>query len=482
MPGCADLLPGTMQFCAKLSLMVLCAVAVRWTIAKHGYSGCNKPPMFGDFEAQRHWMEITVNLPTSQWYKNSTDNDLLYWGLDYPPLTAYHSFLCGLVAKWINPEWVALNDSRGLQNDQHKLFMRYSVVVADLLIYVPACVLCFLIRRPFSDNDKLKGIGVLLLQPGLALIDHGHFQYNGISLGLTLLAACALARRQDLVGAVLFCLALNYKQMELYHAMPFFCYLLGSCFKLSLPRGNLKLMMLAMVVVISFALCWLPFLNDVDTARSVLLRLFPFGRGLYEDKVANVWCSLSVVIKLKQLFTLDRIVLLCLVSTLVMLLPSSVHLLWKPSIQRFRLALVNASLVFFLFSFQVHEKSILIAVIPACLLVVDHPLVVTWFISISTFSMLPLLVKDGLLVPSVAASILCYEFIRVTLRPLLEQTWLIKALYTLSMCGAVVLAVMSQALAPPQKLPDLYTLLITTYSCGHFVAFLAYFHFLQFTA
>jgi len=47
--------------------------------------------MFGDYEAQRHWMELTNHLPTRQWYTY----DLQYWGLDYPPLTAYHSWLCG---------------------------------------------------------------------------------------------------------------------------------------------------------------------------------------------------------------------------------------------------------------------------------------------------------------------------------------------------------------------------------------------------
>lgn len=57
--------------------------------------GYNDPPKYGDFEAQRHWMEITVNLPISEWYYNTTDNDLDYWGIDYPPLSAYHSWLCG---------------------------------------------------------------------------------------------------------------------------------------------------------------------------------------------------------------------------------------------------------------------------------------------------------------------------------------------------------------------------------------------------
>ena len=51
--------------------------------------------MLSNFKAQRHWMEITYNLKISQWYVNSTENDLNYWGLDYPPLTAYHSYVLG---------------------------------------------------------------------------------------------------------------------------------------------------------------------------------------------------------------------------------------------------------------------------------------------------------------------------------------------------------------------------------------------------
>ena len=54
-------------------------------------SGFGKPPMHGDFEAQRHWMEITNHLGPSLWYFY----DLQYWGLDYPPLTAYHSWVAG---------------------------------------------------------------------------------------------------------------------------------------------------------------------------------------------------------------------------------------------------------------------------------------------------------------------------------------------------------------------------------------------------
>ncbi|XP_013406079.1 dolichyl pyrophosphate Man9GlcNAc2 alpha-1,3-glucosyltransferase, partial [Lingula anatina] len=80
----------------KIVLVVLVATVVRWCVSLNSHSGQGKPPMFGDYEAQRHWMEITVNLPPKEWYFNSSANDLQYWGLDYPPLTAYHSWLCGM--------------------------------------------------------------------------------------------------------------------------------------------------------------------------------------------------------------------------------------------------------------------------------------------------------------------------------------------------------------------------------------------------
>ena len=34
-----------------------------YSVGLHGHSGEGKPPMYGDFEAQRHWMEITVRRP-----------------------------------------------------------------------------------------------------------------------------------------------------------------------------------------------------------------------------------------------------------------------------------------------------------------------------------------------------------------------------------------------------------------------------------
>ena len=112
-------------------------LTLRAFVSRHAHSGQNLPPMYGDYEAQRHWQEITVNLPRQEWYCNTRSNDLNYWGLDYPPLTAYHSWLMGKIAEKINASYVALGASRGLEDDVHKVFMRATVLAADVLVYAP---------------------------------------------------------------------------------------------------------------------------------------------------------------------------------------------------------------------------------------------------------------------------------------------------------------------------------------------------------
>lgn len=167
---------------------------LRASISLHSYSGESKPPMYGDFEAQRHWQEVTVNLPISDWYENTTNNDLQYWGLDYPPLTAYHSYLCGRIAKYMNETFISLHTSRGITDSSHKNFMRNTVLFIDFLIYIPALYLCCLAvnkvllkNQNLNKNIKFVHLAVIVYYPGQILIDNGHFQYNNVSNNLILL-------------------------------------------------------------------------------------------------------------------------------------------------------------------------------------------------------------------------------------------------------------------------------------------------------
>ncbi|GFO27062.1 alpha-1,3-glucosyltransferase [Plakobranchus ocellatus] len=469
------------EFYYQLLLVVLSMLSFRLAISMWGHSGERKPPMHGDFEAQRHWMELTSNLPAKQWYVHGPDNDLQYWGLDYPPLTAYHMMIAGKIAKKYNPEMVELGKSHGIETPEVKLFMRLTVLLMDLIIFLPAVVAYFVFgqERRIDEVQVLTSVMVLAAYPGLALIDNGHFQYNNVSLGLMVMATLALTLTYDILGAILFCLALNYKQMELYHALPFFAYLLGRCVKLGLPKGLYKLSALGFVVIATFALIWSPFLTSVESAMAVLQRLFPFNRGLYEDKVANFWCSVSPFIKFKDIIDPQQMAKICMLVTSLFVLPSFIDLLRKPSITKFHFASINSSLIFFMFSFHVHEKSILIAAIPACLVIGKTPFAVIWFLMISVFSMVPLLMKDGLLIPTFVAVCIFWMGSNHFIKPTQNQRPEVVYALQLSFLGAVCLTLATIFMPPPQRFPDIFQLLIAIYSFAHFFMFTIYFHIKQ---
>jgi len=166
--------------------------------------------MFGDYEAQRHWMEITKWIPVSDWYRETGDNDLQYWGLDYPPLTAFHSRLCGEVMHFLEPDSVALHSSRGYREahlrymrcivilntlclarsaqDVHRyetpssrLYMRLLALASDFLVYHSGVIAAAFALYGSDSGAKQFGaravcIAAALFSPGLIVIDHGHFQ------------------------------------------------------------------------------------------------------------------------------------------------------------------------------------------------------------------------------------------------------------------------------------------------------------------
>ena len=87
-------------------------------------------------------------------------------------------------AHYISPAWVALDASRGIETPGSKLFMRLTVVFWDLLVYIPALIMFVRTwQGTRSQRTQEQAFLVLLLQPALLLVDHGHFQYNSVMLG-----------------------------------------------------------------------------------------------------------------------------------------------------------------------------------------------------------------------------------------------------------------------------------------------------------
>ncbi|KAF8407821.1 hypothetical protein HHK36_006957 [Tetracentron sinense] len=555
---------------ASSMFIVVFALFVRVAVSLHPYSGAGNAPKYGDYEAQRHWMEITLNLPAREWYHNSSTNDLSYWGLDYPPLTAYQSYAHALFLRFFHPDSVALFTSRGHESSFGKLLMRWTVLSSDVLLFFPAALYFISVyysgRRSGLKDGMSWHLALILLSPCLILIDHGHFQYNCISLGLTIGAVAAILSKNELVACVLFSLALNHKQVEFspwycyalasilfiscivtlimywmglcfflqmsaYFAPAFFSHLLGKCLRCRNPL--LEVSKLGLVVLGTFTLIWWPYLYSVDAflgvnarvefllfplssyllsllinnntwsmlllllIRGVLTlatdgrpivfsRLAPFERGIYEDYVANFWCTTSVLIKWKKLFTTKSLKLISFSATVSTFLPSMVQQIRAPSDQGFLYALLNSSFAFYLFSFQVHEKSILLPLLPASLLAMEEPLVYRWLTYFALFSMYPLLCRDHLILPYVALStlsiILYYSPAgrQGTRERSSPPLWKVLVISLIILCS-IVLHIVYLTFQPPERYPFLFEAVIMLLCFSQFALLTIYTNMKQWT-
>jgi len=391
-------------------LLIICiATLMRILVGQNGYSGMGKPPMFGDYEAQRHWMEITTGLPVAEWYEQGSLNDLQYWGLDYPPLTAYVSWMFGMIAKQIEPEMVALGSSHGYETESSKMFMRLTVVSCDLVVFFPALWFFISTADPSRSWSSKAGLYFLLLTAApFVLIDHGHFQYNNVSLGLSLIAASLCVRDWDLTGSMVFTLAMGFKQITFYYALPFFFYLLGKALKrYTIQMKILQIIKLGTVVILTLVVLFLPWiLNGSRSVRQVVHRMFPFDRGLFEDKAATFWCSTNILAKWRERsLTRDRLPVLAAFITLVASLPTCIDTFRRSTRESFFRALSASAFAFFLFYYQTHEKMILFPLLFELRKAREHPIRCTILGLVATISLLPLLRKDGLLLPTATLGI-----------------------------------------------------------------------------
>lgn len=457
-------------------VIIMSALLVRAAVGLGNYSGYNTPPMFGDFEAQRHWMELTIHLPISKWYYFN----LNYWGLDYPPLTAFHSYILGIIGDFINPSLFALDTSNGIENNQIKTFMRYLSIISELILYIPSILsITNLLGKKFKLNrmDQIIIACIILYQPHLILIDHGHFQYNSVMLGFFVYSLIELLKGRLILASIWFVCCINFKQMGLYYSTFIFTFILSQLTSFS------HLILIGFTVALTQFSIIIPFIKNPSSLLQILIRVFPFNRGLFEDKVANFWGTTNVLLKYKEIIDAKNLSRLSLITTLLAILPVNIVLFTKfkkfgnKSSTMVTKALIygfiNNSLAFYLFSFQVHEKSILIPLVPSTLIILIDPElidIVQWINNVGTFSLYPLLKKDGLILQYFVCTFLInwligYKLVFRNRNPIwnliIKGTYLVIFAYHIIDC----------TFDPPKAYPDLWVILNCAISFGPFMLF-----------
>lgn len=390
-----------------------------------------------DFDVHRNWLAITKQLPLSEWYFDDLDGGTRHT-LDYPPAFAWfqyllaHSPLATLLLSLFLPDddhdrcLDLLPDDDNTPSDACVAFQRITViVVGDLVLWMGAYFCCHAMH-PTETPLAVISFLLIIFNPALLWLDHVHFQYNGMLLGILLASlGCLLmgnnvVSRHDgggdgtssssswaynmyhLTGAALFALLLNMKHLYLALAPLYFCYLLERyCLTSTDSQGVTtkgflfgKFFLLAMVTVTALVLPWIPFLlvdinNPQRQLLQILSRLFPFGRGLLHDYwAANVWALYTFANKaLRAVVTrlppdipgatfLQEVAhlpepspLLCAILLFLSIIPGLQVASARLTNVKLIEAVVYVSFCYFMLAYHVHEKAILTALIPLTLLV-----------------------------------------------------------------------------------------------------------------
>ncbi|KAF3012177.1 hypothetical protein G7054_g8267 [Neopestalotiopsis clavispora] len=347
-----------------------------------------------DFEVHRNWLAITHSLPIWDWYYEKTSE----WTLDYPPFFAYFEWALSQVAKLVDPLMLRVYN---LEYDswQTVYFQRFTVIATELVLLY--ALQMFIDANHGTARKAAQAAAIsIFLSPGLLIIDHIHFQYNGCMYGI-LIASLVLAKERSglLASGLVFAALLCMKHIYAYLAPAYFVYLLR-VYCLS-PKSIFRIQFLNCVKLGTGILAILgaafgPFALK-EQLPQIMSRLFPFSRGLCHAYWApNVWAiysfmdrvlifaapRLGLPVKQEALNSVTRGLVgdtsfavlpevsarMCFALTLLFQAIPLTKLFLRPSWHAFVGATTLCGYASFLFGWHVHEKAILLVIIPFSLI------------------------------------------------------------------------------------------------------------------
>ena len=259
------------------------------------------------------------------------------------------------------------------------------------------------------------------------------------------------------LASLLFTLALHSKQTALYYAPAVFCELLGRNLEAQ------KIICLGAVVLGTSFVLWLPLLME-GASLQALKRCFPVARGVFEDKVGNAWYAAQVFLRARDRLEQSSLIKVAAAATaLCSFAPCALRCRrvargQDRSLANILRSLHVSALAFFLFSYHVHEKGILVPLYPLLPLSLAERDYAAAFSLLSAFTLLPLLHYEGLAL-AYGAAVALYVLAWYEHRP--------RKAFAAFAC-LVPLHFMPLVVPPPARYPDLYPALVALLGAAGF--------------
>ena len=292
--------------------------------------------------------------------------------------------------------------------------MRVSVIVMDLVLLYATWVYLTSMEQTLQKHTQV--FALVAFNAGLLLVDHIHFQYNGVLMGVLVLCLYGASSQQYLLLASAFSVLVLMKHLFAPLAPIIAVFLIQRhCFSVTAARRTwqcslVRFLQLAGIAVVALAAAFGPFIlqtNGLDQLAQIISRLFPFGRGLVHAYWApNIWalyCAsdklLYIIITKLNIPSLAALLrtadtgvssstaglvgdfafavlppvsaAACLGLVGLALLPAVLAVWSKPTHRTLLAALVYASMCSFMLGYHVHEKAVIIPMLLQTFLLLD---------------------------------------------------------------------------------------------------------------
>ena len=183
----------------------------------------------------------------------------------------------------------------GYESETLKVYMRLTSIFVDLVcLFIPV----YLISTHFQKKLPQLFLLIFLIKPDAILIDHGHFQYNSLILGLILLSFYFMLEQKYYLTCLFFTITVHSKQMAVYYALAFLSGLVGLTYqhyRYDKAKFIAELVKYGLIVFVVSIAIWAPWFGSLTHLQSVIGAIFPVHRGLYQLKVGNFWCITDTV-------------------------------------------------------------------------------------------------------------------------------------------------------------------------------------------
>lgn len=469
-----------------------------------------------DFDVHRNWLAITTHLPVDRWYFDDVNGTTVHT-LDYPPGFAYFEYFLSnnIVTKWmldssiLDEQCVALlPDTDNEPSHACVFFQRTTVVLSDMIFWAGAYVASRAMARVPTFQSATKNFHLtfllIVLNPGMFWLDHVHFQYNGLVMGMLLLSIGCLLRGSQctgasfhfyyLMGAATFAALLTLKHLFLPLAPWYFVYLLRRYCTIGQHISWIRFIQVALVTILSFILPFLPFLNTMNPREQLLQmlsRLFPFGRGLCHDYwAANVWAlymtadkcfgfiSRKVGLPFQGLPTVPPgatagCLLMGLLPALVCAWKSAAKTVPGKSSTSVVQCVVFCAFSTFMLAYHVHEKAIMTSIVPLTLLAATSEENARLYLrtcALGHFGLLPLLFRPVELPFKVASYVGFLAFAIYGLEQQIDTKGLVTKWDKVGMLVLLAVALFLEVIHPlvfqPLEVLEFLPLMITSVVCA----------------